>query len=290
MLTSLAVYHFKGSRLEEFVAPAGYYHFATCMRSIVIGMEHPGDSLKLRDYTKFSGRDAYSFLLEVICGLHSPLFGETEVLGQFREFVKNHSSQFHGMHMDILGSLLTDAKRIRSEHLQNIGSHSYGSLIRRRLPSTEISVHILGAGHLVEEILPWLKKEPYRMQLFTRNIDKHDHLLTEYPQLQLRALANFASETADAVIIAAPVRANELQAWLDLKNPAYVFDLRGTSKLDPVHSRKYFPLHKLFADIESNQKKVAEIKKSALSKALQLAEQKYLQEKPRPFGWDDLWS
>src|SRR3979411_147858 len=32
------------------------------------------------------GKNAYGFLLEVICGLNSPLLGETAVMGQFREF------------------------------------------------------------------------------------------------------------------------------------------------------------------------------------------------------------
>ncbi|HXM50499.1 MAG TPA: hypothetical protein VN956_21845, partial [Pyrinomonadaceae bacterium] len=34
----------------------------------------------------YRGREAFGFLLEVICGLNSPLLGETAVMGQFREF------------------------------------------------------------------------------------------------------------------------------------------------------------------------------------------------------------
>src|SRR5438046_10434818 len=34
----------------------------------------------------FRGQEAYRFLLEVICGLNSPIVGETAVMGQFKEF------------------------------------------------------------------------------------------------------------------------------------------------------------------------------------------------------------
>jgi len=34
-----------------------------------------------------AGAEAYVFLLETICGLNSPMIGETQVLGQFRTFL-----------------------------------------------------------------------------------------------------------------------------------------------------------------------------------------------------------
>jgi glutamyl-tRNA reductase len=37
----------------------------------------------------FRGEQAYGFLLEVICGLNSPIVGETAVMGQFKEFLQN---------------------------------------------------------------------------------------------------------------------------------------------------------------------------------------------------------
>ena len=36
----------------------------------------------------FTGQNAYVFLLEVVCGLKSPILGETEVHGQYREFLE----------------------------------------------------------------------------------------------------------------------------------------------------------------------------------------------------------
>src|SRR3989475_6294583 len=48
----------------------------------------------------FRAQEAYRFLLEVICGLNSPIVGETAVMGQFKKislqtkFPKNPSGAF----------------------------------------------------------------------------------------------------------------------------------------------------------------------------------------------------
>src|SRR5438128_12182020 len=84
----------------------------------------------------FRGQDAYRFLLEVICGLNSPIVGETAVMGQFKEFLlsakfpKNHWGSFL---RQLTTNLMIDAKRIRYNHLQGIGSRSYGSLVRQQV-------------------------------------------------------------------------------------------------------------------------------------------------------------
>ena len=84
----------------------------------------------------YRGEDAYRFLLEVICGLNSPLVGETAVLSQFREFVahaKLPNTSWGNFLRQLISNLLVDAKRVRHEHLQGLGSQSYGSLVRQHL-------------------------------------------------------------------------------------------------------------------------------------------------------------
>jgi glutamyl-tRNA reductase len=51
--------------------------------------------------------------------------------------------------------LLVDAKRVRSRHLEGLGSQSYGGMVRQHLKGVP-SVIVLGAGQLAEEILPWI--------------------------------------------------------------------------------------------------------------------------------------
>ena len=43
----------------------------------------------------FRGEEAYRFLLEVICGLNSPIVGETAVMGQFKEFSLQEIGRAH---------------------------------------------------------------------------------------------------------------------------------------------------------------------------------------------------
>src|SRR5436190_7341524 len=63
----------------------------------------------------FRGREAYQFLLEVICGLNSPIVGETAVMGQFKEFslhAKFPRHQWGSFLRQLTSNLMLDAKRI----------------------------------------------------------------------------------------------------------------------------------------------------------------------------------
>jgi glutamyl-tRNA reductase len=98
----------------------------------------------------YFGRDAYQFLLEVICGLHSPLVGENAVMGQFRQF--RNAAQFPNTAWGkflrkVTTDVLVDARQVRHRHLEGLGSQSYGSLIRKHLKG-QSSVAVLGAGSL----------------------------------------------------------------------------------------------------------------------------------------------
>src|SRR5262245_56244792 len=67
----------------------------------------------------FRGQDAYRFLLEVICGLNSPIVGETAVMGQFKEFslhAKFAKTPWGSFLRRLFSQVLLDAKRIRHNH------------------------------------------------------------------------------------------------------------------------------------------------------------------------------
>src|SRR5258708_3799695 len=67
------------------------------------------------------GPDAYRFLWEVICGLTSPILGETAVMGQFREFCSQArfpNTPWGWFLRQFTADLLVDAKRVRHGHLQ----------------------------------------------------------------------------------------------------------------------------------------------------------------------------
>src|SRR5262249_3667601 len=138
----------------------------------------------------FHGQDAYRFLLEVVCGLNSPIVGETAVMGQFKEFLlhaKFPSTPWGSFLRDLSSNLMIDAKRIRHTHLQGLGSQSYGSLVRQNVKGLP-AVAVLGAGKVAREILPWLIGKT-RVKVFCRNLERAKDLLHEYPEIELHKYA-----------------------------------------------------------------------------------------------------
>src|SRR2546430_17223167 len=98
----------------------------------------------------FRGQQAYAFLLEVICGLNSPIVGETAVMGQFKEFLLNAKfpkTSWGNFLRQLATNLMIDAKRVRARNLQGIGSQSYGSLVRQHVKGLP-AVAVLGSGKL----------------------------------------------------------------------------------------------------------------------------------------------
>ncbi len=167
--------------------PKGYWHLVTCLRSIVIS-ENPKPVKALESYEFYSGREAFRFLLEVICGLHSPMFGETEVFGQFKDFVSKNRREFGSEMIYVVNSLLQEAKKIRKDYLQNLGCASYGSLLRKHLRSTDQDIHIIGAGSLSQDLLPWLAKSRGLVHVYTRGVGNHRFLMEKYKNLFLKTL------------------------------------------------------------------------------------------------------
>ncbi|MCB0379228.1 MAG: hypothetical protein KDD33_12115 [Bdellovibrionales bacterium] len=290
MLAEFRLYHKAGGNHQDLKVPEGFWHFGTCMRSIVVSLEdHIPNSLKSYDF--YRGESAYRFLLEVICGMHSPLIGETEILGQFKNFHREYGKVWPSLLQEIFQALNADAKQVRQKHLQNIGCHSYGSLLRKTLAADIKAMHFLGAGQLVEEILPWFKKAQFPMSIFTRDPEKHRNLKTLDEKVHLHPITDIAGEEKGAVlVVAAPVSAQWIQSQCQLQDYAQVIDLRGDCQQDPLPHHNLKTLHQMFHKIEKQKEKAVEVKSSAQQMIIDTANQRYLMEKPRPFGWEDLWA
>jgi glutamyl-tRNA reductase len=241
------------------------------------------------------GEESYRFLLEVICGLNSPLVGETAVLGQFREFVAHANlpnTSWGNFLRQLIANLLVDAKRIRHEHLQGLGSQSYGSLVRQHLRGVP-SVALLGGGQLAREILPWLIGKT-QVRLFYRNLPHAQALLVDYPEIQLdQFLPADAGWKQDetALIIAAPLKAVEVERWIRTQSPHFslCLDLRGDAETDPVSLP--FPsikLSELFDALRTERQRLAGRIEAARGEIKLLAQRQARQAQFRPFGWEDL--
>lgn len=273
--------------------------FKTCLRKILFCTEmelnYYTDLIDPED-TVLRGEYALSLLLEILCGLHSPIVGETEVFGQFKLFVdarKQAKDPLFGDHQKWLNFVMAEVKKTRAEHLVGLGSQSYGSLLRRYTKDME-SVTICGSGHLAQEILPWmaLKKsiqvicrDPAKMQTFT---DKYDNLtISTYNESYIHG---------EALVIAAPLKDDRILELMNKQDtrPNAVYDLRGEENtLSDIVTTQYprvsfTGLHNFFAEIEETKKdttnKLQALKAALLERALAFTHRTEL----RPLGWDDI--
>jgi glutamyl-tRNA reductase len=127
-------------------APANSTAWRTCLREI--HFLHNSEAVQTGTLT---GADAYALLLEVVCGLRSPLIGETEVQAQFKQFLASPTVAANPGLQRLGQRVLGDAKRIRYKHLQGFGAHSYGQLTARHLVGDHLVV--IGTGALACQVV-----------------------------------------------------------------------------------------------------------------------------------------
>lgn len=265
----------------------------TCLREIAILDSRQiraeelraGDQLYLRE-------DAYAFLLEVICGLHSPILGETEVLGQFKKFAQR-AQESPGWRCTApwIQRLIADAKRIRTNHLTGLGGRSYGQLARTRLEHCS-RILILGAGHLAGEVLPWLEEK--RVDVFCRRPESAVSLLDRHSGVRIHALdeSMMADAVATGLIVAAPMSSSEIAEWMSRVGStiATVVDLRGESPADPLTGVAAQVVHfnEILDDLETNCRFATARVERAKIDIRERAQEFWDRYEVRPFGWEDL--
>lgn len=296
MTTDFMLVHREGSHRFSNLESLGAFSFMTCLRHIVIA---DADALAMYEGIEaedelMRGEEAYAFLLEVICGLRSPLLGETEVYGQFKNAAAAFAipaTPWGGLLARIFKNLFEDAKRIRQAHLEELGSQSYGSILRRELKGLT-RVHVIGAGHLVQEIAPWIAKDGMSLTIHCRDTRKATHELGELAQkLQVTTLDDRSSiHAAEAILVAAPVTSAWIREWLpEGTSLALVVDLRSDSATDRVAGgTKVIDLPQMMARLNSNQALLQERKRAALEAIEAAVAQRARHVEYRPFGWDDV--
>jgi glutamyl-tRNA reductase len=162
----------------------------TCQRTLIMGIgESPflhlrDDALREEVITDiFEGKEAYVFLLETICGLRSEVVAEYEVVGQFKEafqeFQKN--SVKNTKVLCILEKLFQDNKKIRTDHLTEIGQLTYAGIARKLIHTAvcDGDVLVLGSGTLAEDLIKLLKKK-HNVFISARNDSRVKELSETY--------------------------------------------------------------------------------------------------------------
>jgi glutamyl-tRNA reductase len=255
--------------------------WTTCLRQIAFLKNWELDDAKTQvteNDEVFEGYKALQFLIQVVCGLQSTLIGETEVHGQFKKFILEHPE------LKNLGeAVLVASKRVRTEHLMDLGSQSYGSFIRKKVVNDRVS--IVGAGMLTQEILPWLKKVS-QVDLHVRNPEKAQALKAQFPFIKIKSLEEKVSSSI--LVIAAPIE-NSMAIELINSNVSAVYDLRGGQSLNIQNQKlNYESLPVIMEQIQKTQV-VLRTKLMASEIAINRVAEEILKKLwLRPGGWEDL--
>ncbi len=304
MLDQLASVNLRHDARENFPVVLNGLEWKTCLRRVLFLNRNENNALiKAAEDRKqlpaaveiYEGEAAPKFLLEVICGLNSPLVGETAVMGQFREFLAEArfpDTSWGNYLRQLTSNLLTDAKRVRHDHLQGLGSQSYGSLVRQHVKGLPM-VSALGAGQLAREILPWLIGKT-RVRVFYRNWDHAKELLKDYPEIELVKFSMAAADSEQqetGLVIAAPLSAAQVENWVRQQRSGFLkcLDLRGEAEIDPLSfSFPVIELSELFDALRNDRQKLEGRVAAARAEINLLSQRQMHQAQFRPFGWEDL--
>ena len=277
-----------------------WLHWGTCLRQIAFVEADVARLLpENADVEIRYGLDAYRFCLEVTCGLRSPLIGETEVFGQFKNAVQNWLAPREALALQgpwgaqfrrFTTGILEDAKKARQAHLDGIGSQSYGSVVRRELRGA-LGVHVIGSGHLVAEILPWIAKTKTSVTVHSRDVNKALVSLGPVaPSVIIRPMS-LSVPASGALIIAAPLSGHEIDAWAGASRFSLLIDLRSDSEVDRPSAAlapRSLTLRQIMSSVDSNQARIQMRKQAALKQIEDLTASRGRYVEFRPFGWEDV--
>ena len=270
----------------------------TCRRKIYFyDTENNNDALK-KQAGWLQGLDAEAFMIQVLCGLESPLIGETEVLGQFKKLIEDHASNpwVEKLKKYRLQQWLTIIKDIREKYLCHLGSQSYGSYLRRNIHAKQ-KVAVIGSGQLTQEILPWLDpKSGFNPPVvYARDIQKASLSLQKVKTpFEIKSLHEFDTMITEnqTLIIAAPLSHSEVKNLLnDGHGVNQVFDLRRDSSEFSDRSKcslLWVDLDAVMASFSLQKERLGQRSQAALEAIEQWKQRESNRATIRPFGWEDL--
>ena len=122
------------------------------------------------------GREAYRYLLEVICGMQSRVVAESEIMAQFKRAYWDYLESPERQHqlIRILEKLLKDAKEIRTQYLEGVEQKTYAALARKLIFEQALPkrVLVIGSGFLAKDMVNQLKKKVEQVFISSRNQEK----------------------------------------------------------------------------------------------------------------------
>ena len=266
--------------------PEGVPVWRTCLREVLF-FHDEADAMAVGE--PLVDGDAYRFLLEVICGLRSPMLGETQVMGQFKNFLATLDKD-HAALRKLGQRMLSEARTLSEQHLRGLGSRSYGSSTYRHVAACP-HVVVVGTGVLAKELLKFLVEPGRSVDQWGRRpaTEVGSPASVNYRQFD-DAAAGLGSGVPTAIVIAAPVPSaivNDIASRY--QNVRQVVDLRAELDLGPLRiDAPVVELSQLFAEIEDARRTAATHVAAARAGVARLSREYALRDEPHPFGWDDL--
>jgi glutamyl-tRNA reductase len=270
-------------------------YFETCLRKILLRKHIPHGEMESnnsgseKEWEILEGEIAYSFILEILSGLHSPMLGETEVFGQFKNQMLQQKDLTNYL-SPWISWIYEDVKKVRTQCLRNLGSQTYGSWVRSLMPR-ERALIILGAGQMCKKIYPYIQSPHHSISIVNRSPEK---VKGQYscPLLSFQNRIDLQDSAEVDVIIAAPLSQEDLRNWFE-NNPLKIYnylDLRG--EFDPladVDTKGFKMGLRQFFDLQTKQKESLHVRVSEAKNYINnLSQTRFGYCFNRPWGWDDV--
>ncbi len=291
MWASLIIFHNnKSNRFKGSVE--GLVDWHTCMRSVYIGDQRliPNSAYySLSEYEIFTGYKAYSILLEIVSGIRSKLFGESEIQFQFNDrFSKKNllHSPFSESILKLKNHILEHVKQIRSEYIKGKGRLTYGGIADSLLPGN-INLAILGTGQLAESMIIHLMKKNRNVKIIGRNTERLQFLNQKF-NISTIDYNNF-QPSFHSIIIANPFLPENLIS--QLSDSSIVLDFRGDDSIKEnllPNKISYFSFQSILNKIQATKENEEFLKSKIISRIQELTEERENEVLHNPNGWEDI--
>lgn len=265
----------KSASLATISLPNSMRVWATCLREIAFLEGHLSqdqlETVKFSGLQVFENDEALFFLLQTLCGLKSPVLGETEVLGQFKTYLASLGDD-SALKRDptLIPFLLNTVKEARTRFLSATGSLTYGHIVRRWLKDAG-DVVLWGHGSLGKEIYPWIREKAKGVVVRTPRASGENI-----------PFALDAPKGVGAHVIAAPLSDEQVKG---LAAHAFVIDLRDRPLATNENIKNLSDLFREIRDLRREREDVVPRCEAYLRRRVV----EYLQRQQiRPFGWEDL--
>ncbi|TGL72197.1 glutamyl-tRNA reductase [Leptospira jelokensis] len=234
----------------------------------------------------YQGYDAYRFLLEVVAGLRSKLFGESEIQAQFRDRFREENTNGSNFALSLLrlrDQILEQTKQIRSKYLTGIGRQTYGSVTESYLQNHK-EVTLLGTGKLVDSILPYLVSKQKQVKLIGRNQNRLLELNQLYPNITTYHWEDYQPKN-EAIVIASsflPFNWDEM-----IRSASIILDFRENSGTYTGYNH-YIPLSQILNDLQETDEQIQTVKMDLQYFLTELTREREEEQLHILNGWEDL--